>query len=220
MSYMIIFENIQEIKNDIITFDNPRYHIIRTKNGLEQDLTIKNFKQIFNIDTYNFIKYDIESEIKDINNIIIIKPEKHTFIFIKEMLRCAKTLKKEFIGILYDRYSKNPDDTTIIQGLVGRDTGYDNNGISICYTNKDSINRYEQLWVSNFEDTTIKWKSKTTKYKNGILSGKNTFNDPKDYDGFSVDRNDIDELKEPVIKKSKTQEDFNKELKKNGKQMS
>jgi len=213
-----IFENIQEIKNDIITFDNPRYHIIRTKNGLEQDLTIKNFKQIFNIDTYNFIKYDIESEIKDINNIIIIKPEKHTFIFIKEMLRCAKTLKKEFIGILYDRYSKNPDDTTIIQGLVGRDTGYDNNGISICYTNKDSINRYEQLWVSNFEDTTIKWKSKTTKYKNGILSGKNTFNDPKDYDGFAVDSDDIDELKEPVIKKSKTQEEgkeyFNKELKK------
>ncbi len=94
---MIIFENIQEIKNDIITFDNPRYHIIRTKNGLEQDLTIKNFKQIFNIDTYNFIKYDIESEIKDINNIIIIKPEKHTFIFIKEMLRCAKTLKKDLL---------------------------------------------------------------------------------------------------------------------------
>jgi len=61
---------------------------------------------------------------------------------------------------------------------------------------------------------------KQQKYKNGILSGKNTFNDPKDYDGFSVDRNDIDELKEPVIKKSKTQEDFNKELKKNGKQMS
>jgi hypothetical protein len=213
----VVFENIQEIKNDINKYNNYLYHIIRSKNGLEQDLTIQNFKQIFNIDTYNFIKYDRESEIEDINKTLIIKPERHTFIFIKEMLRCAKTLKKEFIGILYDRYSKNPDDTTIIQGLVGRDTGYDNNGISLCYTNINSIERYEELWNSNFEDKTIKWNSKTTKYTNGILSGKNTFNDPKDYDGFSIESDDIDGIKEPVTKKFKTQEEakeyYNKELK-------
>ena len=215
-----VFENNEEIKNDIGNYVNPLYHIIRTKNGPEQDLTIQNFKHTFNADNYDFIKYDRESEIEDINKTLIMKPERHTFIFIKEKLRCAKTLKKKYIGILYDRYSKNPDDTTIIQGLVGRDTGYDNNGISICYTNTDSINRYEKLWKSNFEDKTIKWNSKTTKYTNGILSGKNTFNDPKDYDGFSVasdDSDDSDELKEPVIKKFKTQEEakeyYNKELK-------
>jgi len=212
-----IFENIQEIKNDIDNYNNPLYHIIRTKNGQEQDLTIQNFKKIFNVDTYIFIKYDRENEIEDINKTLVIKPERHTFIFIKEMLRCAKTLKKKFIGILYDRYSKNPDDTTIIQGLIGRNTGYDNNGISICYTNINSIEKYEQLWNSNFEDNTIKWNSKTTKYTNGILSSKNTFNDPKEYDGFSVASDDSDEIKEPVIKKFKTQEEakeyFNKELK-------
>ena len=212
-----VFENIQEIKDDIDKYVNPLYHIIRTKNGPDQDLTIQNFKKIFNIDNYEFIKYDRESEIEDINKTLIINPDRHTFIFIKEMLRCAKTLKKNFIGILYDRYSKNPDDTTIIQGLVGRDTGYDNNGISICYTNINSIERYEELWQSNFEDKTIKWNSKTTKYTNGILSGKNTFNDPKDYDGFSVASDDSDEIKEPVIKKFKTQEEakeyYNKELK-------
>ena len=212
-----VFENIQEIKNDLDNYSIPLYHIIRTKNGPEQDLTIQNFKQIFNIDTYNFIKYDRESEIEDINKTLMIKPERDTFIFIKEMLRCAKTLKKKFIGILYDRYSKNPDDTTIIQGLVGRDTGYDNNGISICYTNINSIERYEELWKSNFEDKTIKWNSKTTKYTNGILSGKNTFNDPKDYDGFSVASDDSDETPEPLIRKFKTQEEakdyYIKELK-------
>lgn len=201
-----IFENIQEIKSDIEKYSNPLYHIIRTKNGKQQDLTIQYFKKIFNIDTYNFIKYDRESEIEDINKTLIINPERHTFIFIKEMLRCAKTLKKEFIGILYDRYSKNPDDTTIIQGLVGRDTGHDNNGISICYTNINSIEKYEELWKSNFEDKTIRWNSKTTKFTNGILSGKNTFNDPKDYDGFSVASYDNDEIKEPVIKKFNTQQ--------------
>jgi hypothetical protein len=213
-----VFDNIQEIKDDIDKYNNnPLYHIIRTKNGPEQELTIQNYKQIFNTHDYEFIKYDRESEIEDINKTLMIKPKKHTFIFIKEMLRCAKTLKKKFIGILYDRYSVNPDDTTIIQGLVGRDTGYDNNGISICYTNINSIERYEELWNSSFEDKTIKWNSKTTKYTNGILSGKNTFNDPKDYDGFSVASNDSEEIKEPVIKKFKTQEEakeyYNKELK-------
>lgn len=212
-----VFKNIEEIKNDIDKYVNSLYHIIRTKNGPEHDLTIQNFKQIFNSDNYHFIKYDRESEIEDINKTLIMKPERHTFIFIKEMLRCAKTLKKKYIGILYDRYSKNPDDTTIIQGLLGRDTGYDNNGISICYSNIDSIKRYEELWNSSFEDKTIKWNSKTTKYTNGILSGKNTFNDPKDYDDFSVASDESEELKEPVIKKFKTQEEakeyYNKELK-------
>jgi len=212
-----VFNNIQEIKNDINNYNTQLYHIIRTKNGQEQDLTIQNFKQIFNSDIYDFIKYDRESEIEDINKTLIIKPEKHTFIFIKEMLRCAKTLKKKFIGILYDRYSKNPDDTTIIQGLLGRDTGYDNNGISICYTNINSIERYEKLWNSNFEDKTTKWNSKTTRYTNGILSGKNTFNDPKDYDGFSLTSDDNDEIKEPIVNIFKTQEEvkeyYNKELK-------
>jgi hypothetical protein len=212
-----IFENIKEIKNDIDNYDRYLYHIIRTKSGIEQDITINNFEKIFDSSIYDFIKYDRESEIVDINNNLIIEPQKHTIIFIKEMLRCAKTLKKKYKGLSYERFCKTPDDTAINQGLVGRDTGYDDNGISICYTNIDSIVRYEQLWQSNFEDNTIKWNSKTTKYTNGILSGKNTFNDPKDYDGFSVASDDSDELKEPVIKKFKSQEEakeyYNTELK-------
>ena len=215
-----VFENIQAIKNDIDRYVNPLYHIIRTKNG---PLTIQNFKRIFNVENYEFIKYDRESEIEDINKTLSVKPKKHTFIFIKEMLRCAKTLKKSFIGVLYDRYSKNPDDTTIIQGLSGRDTGYDNNGISICYTNIDSIKKYEELWNSNFEDKTIKWNSKTTKYTNGILSGKNTYLSVTEYEGFSVDNDDIDNscIEEPQsIIKMKTLDEikkwFNNNLKPKG----
>ena len=211
-----VFENFEEIKNDIDKYVNPLYHIIRTKNGEEQDITIQNFKRIFNIQRCSFIKYDRESEIEDINKTLMIKPKSHIFIFIKEMLRCSKTLQKEFIGVLYDRYSKNPDDATIVQGLVGRDTGYDNNGFSISYTNKSSIERYEKLWESGFEDKTIRWNSKTTKYTNGVLCGKNTFNDPKDYGGFS---DESDEVKPLKINKFKTQqkakEYYNKNLKNN-----
>lgn len=205
-----VFENIKEIKTDIDNYNNPLYHIIRTKNGNEHDITINNFKKIFNPDYFNFIEYDKESEIEDINKTLIIQPEKHTFIFIKEMLRCAKTLIKTYIGISYERYTRNPDDSVIIQGLVGRDTGYDNNGISICYTNIETIEKYEKLWISNFNDRTVKWNSKTTKFINGILLSKNTFNDPSDYDGFSVSSEESIETEEPqpIIKKK----DF-KELK-------
>lgn len=212
-----IFKNIEEIKHDIDNYNIPLYHIIRTKNGHEQDITIQNFKDVFDNDSYEFIKYDRESEIEDLNKTLIIKPKKHVIIFIKEMLRCAKTLIKIYAGVRYDRYSKVPDDTVTNQGLIGRDSGYDNNGISICYTNIDSINKYEKLWESKFEDKTIKWKSQTTKYINGMLSGKNTFNDPRNYNGFSLSNDDSDELREPVIKKFKTQEEakkyYNKELK-------
>jgi hypothetical protein len=214
-----VYENIREIKLYVDSYERPRYHIIRTKNSDDQEITIQNFKKIFNVDDYDFIKHDSgkEQDIKDINTILIVTPEKHTFIFIKEMLRCAKTLKKKHLGVLYDRHVDNPDDATVIQGLVGRDTGYDNNGVSVCFTNIDSIERYEKLWNSNFEDVSIEWNSKTTKNKNGKLTGRNTFNDPKDYDGFSVSSDDSDVVREPIIKKFKTQEEakeyYNTELK-------
>ena len=211
-----VFENIEEIKYDIDKYTTPLYHIIRTNNGKEQEVTKENFKTIFTED-YEFIKYDgtTKVQIEDINNILKKPPVKHTFIFIKEMLRCAKTLKKEYVGILYERYSKTPDDAAIIQALVGRITGYDDNGKSICYTNVSSIERYNQLWNSNFEDKTIKWHSKTTNYRNGVLCGKNTFNDPTDYDEFSTESDYSDESKEPLIRKFSTQEEAKKYYNKN-----
>jgi hypothetical protein len=67
-----VFEMIEEIKQDVDKYIIPLYHIIRTKNGQEQDLTIQHFKQIFNSDNYDFIKYDRESEIEDINKTLIM----------------------------------------------------------------------------------------------------------------------------------------------------
>ncbi len=183
--YRQVLKNIQEIETDIKFHYSacPRYHIIRAKQGNEQDITITNFKKIFKTDDYVFITYDQTSNINDINMILKEKPDKHTFIFIKEKVRCAKTLYKTFIGILYERYTnREADDAAIIQGLLGRDTGYDNNGVSICYTNIDTIERYEKLWMSNFEDDTIRWVSKTTKSQNGVMMARDTFNDPKAYE--------------------------------------
>ena len=118
-----------------------------------------------------------EKHITDLNTILEIKPGKHIFISIKEMFRCSKTLYKKYIAILYERYTPNPFDSTIIQGLVGRDTGYDNNGKSICFTNIESVEKYEILWNSKFDPKCgVKWNSKTTTYKNDTIRAKTTCN--------------------------------------------
>lgn len=204
-----IYINIEEIKKDIIKYREPRYHIIRTPNGYLQDIVIRNFKVIFNIDSYEFKTYDSNSDIGDINtNLLDNKPKKHTFIFLKEKLRCAKTLTKKYIGIMYERYTNSvANDSVIIQGLVGRLTGYDYNGDSICYTNIESIIKYEKLWKTKFsKKTDIIWNSSTTKYnknKKELLSNK-TFNNPDYIYGMGLSCEKEDRIKEP--KKFKTYE--------------
>jgi len=77
-------------------------------------------------------------------------PARHTFLFIKEKLRCAKTLQKEHLGILYERLSKKPVMNTILQGLVGRLTGYHDNTDAIVFSNPDLVLRYHQMWTETF----------------------------------------------------------------------
>jgi hypothetical protein len=178
-------EHITEIKNVIVSRynDKPLYHIIRTNNGSKQQKTVDAFKNVFNGDC-SFINYDITEKINDINEILANKPEQHTFIFIKEMLRCSKTIIKDFIGVVYERCPLGINDAVIIQGLLGRLTGYDDNGFSVCFTNIPSIERYECLYNNNFNDSTI-------------YTNLSSFNDLKYYDNF-----DYDEV-ETVITKAK-----------------
>jgi hypothetical protein len=196
----LVAVNINELKTHIDKYEDPLYHIIRTPNGYMSDIVIDNLKKYINEDI-KYYTYDKECDIEDINKILEVKPEQHTYIFIKEKLRCAKTLYKKYLGVVYERYTKSPDDTVVIQGLIGRGTGYDDNGKSIYFTNIPSIEKYEKLWDSNFEDKTINWKSKTTKRKNDLLHSTGTYNNPSLIDGMSVSSEESNEEHEPVIKK-------------------
>lgn len=196
----IISGNINELKSIIDKYEEPLYHIIRTPNGNKANIVIDNLKEKISKDI-EYYTYDKESDIKDINKILKVKPDQHTYIFIKEKLRCSKTLNKENLGIIYERYTKSPDDAVVIQGLIGRGTGYDDNGKSIYFTNIQSIKRHEKLWNSNFEDKSIKWKSKTTKRKNDLLQSTGTYNNPLLIDGMSVTSEESNQDNEPVIKK-------------------
>jgi hypothetical protein len=179
--------NIKEIQ-DLIkeTYNTAKYHIIRTPIGIGSDIVIDNFKKIFG-DEFEYSKYDKDNKHSNINNILENKPGVDTFIFIKEKVRCSKTLNKDYIGIVYDRYTKSIDDAVVIQGLIGRGTGYDDNGTSIFFTNIESITKYKELWYSSFGNTQVKWNSKTTKYKFNELVSSGTYVDPNFIDGAPDD---------------------------------
>ena len=150
-----LYEKIQEL------YETSKYHIIRTKVGGGQDECVEVFKRVVG-DEFNYLYHDSEN-LESIDNILDKQPEKHTVIFLKEMARCAKTFKKEFIGVWYERYVKSFCDDIAVQGLAGRATGYDDNGVSIVYTNMESMRRFIDLWEKDFSPE-VPWNSNTTKY--------------------------------------------------------
>ena len=180
-------DNIQELKETIEEkYKEPRFHFIRTKASEYQDITKNNFKKVFG--DVKIIEFDFDNDECDINNIVKQTPNEHTFIFIKEKLRCAKTINnKKIVGVYYERYTKSrPDDDVIIQGMLGRATGYNDNGDSIIYTNIESIEKYKELIESNFENMKINWVSSSTTMRNNEIRSKKYYNTPNNIKGFKA----------------------------------
>lgn len=201
------FRNLMAFKeiNDVIKtrFENMQfYHIIRTPNGdKKSNRLISKFKKFFG-DNYEYKRYDQDSEIKQINCDLEIPPKKHTFIFIKEKLRYSKTLYKQYLGILYDRYTKNPLDSVILQSLIGRACGYFDNGYIVVFTNIESIKKYKKLWESEFQDRGVKWRSNSTKInKNNLTISKDTVFKPETFGIIRDDNDDNTNENEPIIEK-------------------
>jgi len=107
--------HILEIKDMI--GDIPKYHIIRTPRGDGFQLTIDNFKSVFG-DQCTYIDDATDFEF------LSVQPYSHSFVFIIDRLRCATTIHKQFLGVLYERCTKIINRDTIIQGLLGRATGF------------------------------------------------------------------------------------------------
>jgi hypothetical protein len=146
------------ISHILTTFDEPRYHFIRTTEKQKAFIRdeIDDWKSVWPIEHDD---YDKDTKM-DINHKLEHKPVKHTFIFIKGMLRCAKTIIKTHIGSVYEYKSKVINDSTTIQGLLGRMTGYDTPRDIIVYTNIETIDKYKLLCESDFEDD-VGWISNT-----------------------------------------------------------
>lgn len=92
---------------------------------------------------------------KECMRILNTRPRQHTFIFVKEGLRCAVTLPhKDRIGVLYERKRKHghPFDDVIVQGLLGRGTGYDVDPHTHIFTHIASIEHYKEFVDSGYRE--------------------------------------------------------------------
>jgi hypothetical protein len=142
----IVFDRIRELYPFL--GEVPKYHIIRTSHSCFHDLTILNFKHVFpHAEFLSETEFDVI-----LDQVLLVKPSTHTFIFIKEKLRCAKTLHKDHLGILYERFTKKPKMDTILQGLVGRLTGYHNNRDAVVFSNPQLVRDYQSQWTKIFTD--------------------------------------------------------------------
>ena len=133
-----VYDNIREIPIGSL----PKYHLIRTHHAFKHEITIDNFRFVFGASCAYLSMPDL--------SILSKPPSIHTFIFIKETLRCANTICKDHIGVLYERYSRVMSDSAVIQGLAGRATGYHTASI-IIFSNIPSVERYRILWDNHFD---------------------------------------------------------------------
>jgi hypothetical protein len=150
-----------------LRYDNPRYHLVRLPAKSDEKKIVEDHFRRLSHGTIEFKTYQEKNggdpdTIKNINNILGNVPDKHTVIFIKDKLRCAKTITKTYIGIVYERKSQKINDSSIIQSLLGRVTGYDVPADVLVYTSIDTIHRYKRLWDSEFR-ATGQWNSNTSK---------------------------------------------------------
>ena len=125
----IVYENIEEIRPHLGHV--PKIHIIRTPRGFLHHIVIQNFEKVFkNVDA-DFISEPSLSNFDAFTEKPVLK---HTFLFIKDKLRCAKTICHDNVGVFYDRAVIKPNHSSILQGLLGRMTGYHHNTHSVVFT--------------------------------------------------------------------------------------
>ena len=212
-------KNVIEIKQTIqIKYGNNfKYHLLRVQTNLgDSYITMNNINKVFNNDNDKFLvrNYFIDNEIdatEDLNDLYLDnKPNKHTIIIIKEKIRCSYNINKTNIGILYERKAETiQNETTIIQGFLGRACGYydNSNRNIIIYTNLDIVAAYilkidlehekELYKIKNnkkiINDKDINYNLKT--YTTNINNEKNK---TKEYNIKVID--DIPDIKNNLIK--------------------
>lgn len=179
-----LMQNLKELQQVVVSYPDASYHLVRVHKGIMGDAAIENVMEVFKTTELDieFFRYFGNPTIKgknmresirtmkpivgDINRVLSKQPTKHTIIFIKDRLRCAKTLVKKYIGLEYERYSSAKNDEVSIQGI--RATGYDHNPRMTIFANRSSVENYQKLFDTRFLDNSVEWRSGTTKYRSQL----------------------------------------------------
>lgn len=119
------YDNIRDLLTHI-DLDDPFFHIIRTPRGANHALLIQDFKLAFKQFAFRFISEPQYFKLhkQSVDTLFSTKPHSHTFVFIIDKLRCAKSIKLDHVQICYDRFVSKPNYDSVLQGLLGRCTGY------------------------------------------------------------------------------------------------
>lgn len=132
-----------------------KYHFIRlpTKT-VKQDKVMECVKRIStnfgNMFDNTLMEFHGNGNIDTLDVLLGNKPTKHRFIFLKNMIGCAKTIEdKQHIGVWFSRYVKKSNGSTVIQDL--RLTGYDVPSDVYIFCDVDIVRNYLAWWDSNFE---------------------------------------------------------------------
>jgi hypothetical protein len=80
----------------------------------------------------------------DINALLKVAPERHTFILLKNMFYASKTMHDTNVGVLYDRVGGKDD--TNLQSLLGRACGYGKSKQTIVYSSEQTVTNYLGFW--------------------------------------------------------------------------
>jgi hypothetical protein len=180
-----------------------KYHIIRTPYSNAGEELRGRFMNVGGED-FDYYQCDNSTD-HDIMDIIKNVPVKNTFLFIKEQLRCAITLKhKENLGVLYDRKSQYGH--AMVQGLAGRATGYNVPEHIVVFTFVKSIERYAESARLGFVDISdkVSYLMSTETFVNvdgwgggGVSRGVSPPHD--DCDGESTDNSDVESVGLPKV---------------------
>lgn len=156
---------VEDLFNDILSFDSPRYHIIRiprkgSANNSKQEI-ISNIQAFCEDYSCELLQHHSKKKITDIDQMLHKRPEQHTIILVVDYWRAAKTLPDFYLGVVHERLVNKPSSTTVIQSLAGRCVGHNKrvkDGV-IIYTHLKSIEQYIQLCDNNFDYQETKYYS-------------------------------------------------------------
>lgn len=194
-----IESNWCEIIRNHLTFDTPKYLIVRMKSPYDEANYFAMFKYVLKNNFSDKIhlfskekqKYSMDGDISDLNSGCLKNaPLLHSLILIKNKLMCAITIVKENIGSMVDRPTKNG--SFVIQSFAGRACGYITHNI-ITYTAVELVKDYEKMYDKEFNNiSSIPWNSNTTKVIRGETISKKVY--------ASADARGVEDKDEKVFK--------------------
>lgn len=141
-----------ELVCTITKMTSPKYHLMRL--NLSDMKGLPKFEKLLQdqgidycFQYMNYKSHDFQTEN------LWVEPKVHTFVFLKDMLRVAKSITTKHIGILLERPVKTTNDSTVSQSLIGRCCGWDKaehiENVMI-YTHVASIIKYIKLNENDF----------------------------------------------------------------------